>query len=359
MIKKKIAIICGYFPFQSGGAEYQAYLLAKELRKYYEVHFIFVANEEKELVHDGFHLHAMKKKVYFRRLGDCFFLHYRELLDILDAINPAIIYNRVATGLTGIIAMYGKKHQCKTSWHIASQLDVEPINVRIFSRHCIFDLINKYLQKQAVKHIDLIFTQAEYQDRLLSENFSRQSDLTIGNFHPIPDSVQLKSPKQRQILWVANAKPIKRPEIFSELARKFQNTDIQFVMVGRDTKEYCQKLMLPNLIGVGEISQDEVNTLMAKSCILVNTSIKEGFSNTFIQAWLHKLPVVSLSVNPDDILTKYKIGYHSQTFEQLCEDIQYLWEHPAECSAIGEKAFLYAVEHHSVKNIDKIISLLK
>ena len=53
-----------------------------------------------------------------------------------------------------------------------------------------------------------------------------------------------------------------------------------------------------------------------------NTSKTEGGSPvTFIQAWMNSVPVISLNHNPDKILSKHKIGLHSQTFEQMVEQM--------------------------------------
>ncbi len=51
----------------------------------------------------------------------------------------------------------------------------------------------------------------------------------------------------------------------------------------------------------GAISQQEVNAELANAHVLVNTSLYEGFPNTFIQAWMRRTVVVSLNVNPDGI----------------------------------------------------------
>ena len=51
------------------------------------------------------------------------------------------------------------------------------------------------------------------------------------------------------------------------------------------------------------LSQAEVNALLEHTDLLVNTSDYEGFSNTFIQAWMRRVPVVSLRVDPDRLLS--------------------------------------------------------
>ena len=52
----------------------------------------------------------------------------------------------------------------------------------------------------------------------------------------------------------------------------------------------------PNLEYLGQRTHAEVNELLARAHIFVNTSTHEGFPNTFIQAWLREVAVVSLSV---------------------------------------------------------------
>ena len=74
-----------------------------------------------------------------------------------------------------------------------------------------------------------------------------------------------------------------------------------------------------NLQYLGEVSQDEVNRRLREGHILVNTSRYEGFSNTFVQAWMRRVPVVSLTVDPDNILVRENIGFCSGTFKNLCQ----------------------------------------
>jgi hypothetical protein len=46
-------------------------------------------------------------------------------------------------------------------------------------------------------------------------------------------------------------------------------------------------LPVQNLEYVGPVSLEEVNVWLARSSIFVNTSLpRQGFPNTFIQAWL-------------------------------------------------------------------------
>ena len=94
--------------------------------------------------------------------------------------------------------------------------------------------------------------------------------------------------------------------------------DVRFVMIGADAtgggeRPWAQALLerarsLPNLEYLGARSQAQVNQLLARAHVFVNTSRYEGFPNTFIQAWMREVPVVSLHVDPDRLLETQQVG---------------------------------------------------
>jgi len=152
---------------------------------------------------------------------------------------------------------------------------------------------------------------------------------------------------------------LKKPEIFIKLAKIFKDLNVNFVLAGRPSKGSYQNMLLeqikelPNLKYLGEIPFQRTNELLSKSSIFVNTSTTEGFSNTYIQAWMRKTPVVTLNCDPDNIIKKHKIGFHSGNFEQLVKDVRYLIENEDERREMGEIARKYAIENNDIKKISK------
>jgi glycosyltransferase involved in cell wall biosynthesis len=118
-------------------------------------------------------------------------------------------------------------------------------------------------------------------------------------------------------------------------------------------------LAQPNILYLGGLSQDEVNDCISRSHIFVNTSVQEGFANTFIQAWMRRVPVVSLAVDPDGLLGCGKYGYCAgDNYHAFRRHIETLVDNPALRQTLGEQAKQYSHAAHSHRNIELLINVL-
>jgi glycosyltransferase involved in cell wall biosynthesis len=216
-----------------------------------------------------------------------------------------------------------------------------------------------------IRNATLVLAQTEYQRSRLAETFPDVPVQVLPNFHPAAPDCGRNGAVVKQVVWIANLKPLKNPGAFVRLARRFAHrSDVRFVIVGDTTDSDWTKQTLediaatPNIDYRGALSQSTVNSLLEHTDLLVNTSDHEGFSNTFIQAWMRRVPVVSLRVDPDRLLSRGGLGALAGDEETLYEQVAALLGDPDRCAAIGARARRYALEHHAESNIEMIARLL-
>ena len=106
---------------------------------------------------------------------------------------------------------------------------------------------------------------------------------------------------------------------------------------------------LTNFTYKGALPIETVNAILAEAHIFINTSASEGFPNTFIQAWLRKVAIVSLHIDPDDVVKNNQLGFVSGSFPQLVNDVETLVEQTQEREAMAERGYQYAMANFSLK----------
>ena len=167
------------------------------------------------------------------------------------------------------------------------------------------------------------------------------------------------------VVWVANIKPAKNPELFIKLAKHFQRLNIDFLMVGNIQSSKYHTLLkdseLPsNFHYLGAKHNYEINGILRSSFFLVHTCQPEGFPNVFIQAWMQGRPTVSLYYDPDRMIQKNHLGRLSGSFEQFVHDTEELIENVPLREKMGNLAKIYAEAHFSPEeNVRDIESFFK
>ena len=156
--------------------------------------------------------------------------------------------------------------------------------------------------------------------------------------------------KRPYVLWVANLKSSKNPEKFVELAEHFEESGVDFLMVGKIQDNHYAYLQssenLPsNFYYLGPKSPEEVNGMLKSSLFLVHTCDPEGFGNNFIQAWLQAKPTISLYFDPDSVINDKRLGFVSGSVEQMVKDVKKLIEDPKLRIEIGQRAKNFAQQH--------------
>jgi len=364
-MKKLVILNQNYFKYEIGGAEHQSYLIAKEFVKYgYEVHYIFInsGNHDVPKVDQGIYLHPMKHIFKHKIFGKPFFAYYFKIIKILNEIKPDFIYHRALSAFLGVGSFYKRSNNCKLFWHIALKTDVQKLK---YFKHpnLISTYFNNFFILKGVKSVDGIFVQEEYHSDQLKINYSiTKSVVKIDKFlEPIP--VKETARNQKNIIWVANIKPVKQLEYFLEIADSFKHIeDFMFIVVGSLVSGSYQDNLrekinnLPNVDFKGSIPFESVNDLMTNSDVFINTSAYEGGPPvTFIQAWLSNTLILSLNVDPDNVFSKDEMGiYFENDIENLKQSLKEILDDSSLLDSYTSKAFKYANKKYSLRNIEKI-----
>jgi len=347
-----------YFP---GGAEIQSYFIARHmLGRGWSVHFTTedcgqpTARLQNE---DGILVHKLKMTRFFNPIRCWNF--YRELV----RMNADIYYQRGGTEYTFATALAARTVGGKFIWGTSTFRDCEGNKfrrsvrdegaVRVKKLVLLLDAwLRDWLISLGRKRADVIVVQSEEQKARMKQKLNEES-LVIKSGHAIPDSpVRKASPPT--VVWIANVKRLKRPEAFIKLAAACADLPAEFLLVGGCMNpSYHRQLQnlsrgSTNLSLLGQVSFPETNNLLAEASVLVNTSTREGFPNTFVQAWLRETPVVSLSVDPDGVLVRKKLGFCSKTFSQMVKDVRRLIADPSLGEEIGLRAKAYAIKEHNL-----------
>ncbi|SDW99869.1 glycosyltransferase family 4 protein [Thiocapsa roseopersicina] len=278
----------------------------------------------------------------------------------LARIRPDVIYQRVGCAYTGVCGLYAKLTGCRFVWHVAHDYDVTPGRFAGAGRKILLAVEKKILES-GISNATEVVTQTRFQCELLERSYRPKSVLVIPNFHPIPPE-PLDSLRVSEILWVSNLKPLKRPQIFVDLAVALEDLpDVRFVMIGRPSwdERWQQSFEAEvarhgNLCYAGEYSQEEVNDRLGRSMLLVSTSKAEGFPNTFIQAWMRGVPVVSLGADPDGILSVGELGFHAESVEDLISMVRRLINEPKLRHRLGANARRIAVSRYGPANLELV-----
>ena len=145
------------------------------------------------------------------------------------------------------------------------------------------------------------------------------------------------------ILWAGALRPVKRPDLFIELARRFPERE--FVMVGGSVSTSVpyaeatqeQARAVANLQLTGWLPNADVVRLISRASVVVNTSTVEGFPNVYLEAWNHGVPVVAFN-DVDGLLEHEGLGALCSNLDDLEQKLRALLDDPAALRTAGQRA---------------------
>jgi len=260
----------------------------------------------------------------------------------------ADIYFQSCAGLmTGVVAKFVASRNRKMVFRVAHDTDCVPGEQLIKTER------DRRIYDYGLRRADLISAQSDVQKSLLRENYQLTStvvDMAAEIPVDAPDTV-----RDIDVLWVNNFRPFKRPELILDIARNLP--DVRFAMIGgamRGHEDLFEQVRagadaLPNLNFIGAVPYSEVNSYFSRAKLFLNTSDSEGFPNSFLQAWVRNVPVVSF-FDPDGFIESHKLGISVDSQNDFEAALQGLLADD-ERLEIGARARQFVIDRYSSQAI--------
>ena len=333
----------------AGGAEFQQIMLARWLRDHgHEVSFVVADYGQPEVeIHEGFTLY----RSFALGRGNRKLRFVPDMLKLRAAIHrsrPDLVNQRSTSFYTGQCCRFS--HECGAAFSFSLGIDYN-VHRDLQGRAPWFI---QRLYRWGVEHAELVLAQTVEQAREMSKNF-RCSPRVLPNVLEIPAIADTPTDGD-YVLWVGSLARRKRPERFLELAESLP--EIPFVLVGGpgedpgydvEMKEWARRIT--NLRWRGFVPPSEMEPVYAHARLLVGTSRLEGFPNTYLQAWSNRVPVISVSVDPDGVIARDGLGEVTGEDGDLRKAVETWWDDAARRREAGSRARRYVERRHDVRRV--------
>jgi glycosyltransferase involved in cell wall biosynthesis len=220
--------------------------------------------------------------------------------------------------LLGQVTLFTQLYGGKVIFATASDSDCDPAAL----------LIRYWRDKRAyhygLRHADLVLAQTPEQQSALLKNFRRDSRVVP----PLTD-VGGRRPsfaEREGVLWVANMRPLKRPALLLEAARRLPQLTFHIIggpVPGAENFYAAvreEALQVANVRFHGAVPYHGIGEFFERCRVFVGTSEIEGFPNTYLQAWSRGAPVAAF-LDPEQLIARNGMGRAVSTISELCEAI--------------------------------------
>jgi glycosyltransferase involved in cell wall biosynthesis len=304
-----------------GGGETQIVLLAGALaRAGVRVCVVaFPGDRELPTTFDGVDVVVRKKSgALYRGIGKI--VEAWRIFSVVRRIDARTVVVRVASQEVGLVGLVARLLRRRFVYSSASLLD--------FDERERFRARDRALYRLGLRLADTIVVQTQEQVELCQKAIGRGSVL----IRSIAEPARVRYSQPDAFLWIGRVYPNKRPLAYVDLARQVPEARFRMVAVPRDGAEaLLEEVRLaaastPNLDLLDPLPRHLVLQLLESAVAVVSTSEFEGMPNVFLEAWARGVPALTLSYDPDDIISREGLGGVGQgSVETLARLARELW----------------------------------
>ena len=251
------------------------------------------------------------------------------------ARTDADVYYTSCSGMhVGLMALFCRRFRKRFVFRAASDPDCDRSRVRVLVRFAR----DRWLYAYGLRRADAILVQSASQAETLATSYGLASRVT-GSFAEKPSPV---ATRDIDVLWVANIGRLKRPDRVLELASILPEVQIHMVggpFPGEEALFHDVSRAAASSANVhfhGGLSYRDANALYGRARVFVNTSDIEGFPNSYLQAWIRGVPVVTL-LDRDGVIEREGLGATVSSPAEMRDAIRRLLDDPAAWKAASDR----------------------
>ena len=262
-----------------------------------------------------------------------------------------LYYTSCAGMHVGLLALFCRRFRKRFVYRTASDADCDRSRVRVFVRFAR----DRWLYAYGLRRADAVLVQSASQAETLARSYglaSRVAGMLVEK--PQPPA----SARDIDLLWVGSIQPVKRPDRVLELADRLPELKIHMVggpLSGQEALFLDVERAASartNLSFHGRLPYWDTNELYGRAKVLVNTSDIEGFPNSYLQAWIRGVPVVTL-IDPDRVIEREGLGLAVKSAAQIADAINSLLGDPAAWRAASERCRSFMAREYAE---DKVLA---
>jgi glycosyltransferase involved in cell wall biosynthesis len=267
---------------------------------------------------------------------------WTKLWSAIARADADVYYYSCAGMILGMLAMYCGRNNRRLVFRVASDYDTDLEKVEIRYRR------DRWLYQYGLNRTDAVLVQTVTQQQDLLKNLGLSSTL-VGMLVARPAQSEVSIAKDVDVLWVANIRKIKRPDRLVELARAMPSVSFHMAGAKMPGEEDLYRLIeaqardLPNLTFHGGVPYMDVGKLFDRARVFANTSELEGFPNTYLQAWVRGIPVVT-TFDPDGLVKSEGLGSSHTSVPEMIQGLEAML-HSDEAYESARDAALKFMDH--------------
>ena len=215
------------------------------------------------------------------------------LWSALKRADADVYYQRSSAMTTGVMSFFCRRNGRSSIYAGAADVDFIP------GREKIRDPWWRATFRYGLRNVDRVVVQNPTQITLARQHHGIEPVLVPSMFEPVAEGHAQAG--NHEVLWCGMMREVKRPGLLLELARRLP--DVPFRMVGGPVSSsegqatwqriQAEAVSLPNLKLEGFLPYEAADRRYPQARVFLNTSVSEGFPNTFLQAWARGVPTLS------------------------------------------------------------------